>query len=296
MESTALPRLLAAALSLLGAASCGTGNLAGGVVNPPAYERAGQTKCGVVKNRAKPLVIEWPAADRQALQAQMQKGLVAVRFDGCQLEVQRRCKGPGKYTYSATTRQDERVLIASADELFAQMPLDAVKLEGRLANGGQIVVAMSMIGAYEAENPEIAYVDLAGTCDQATHVVTALTAGAFELSADSSAEKSAGVTVLGAGAGAKSEQKRQSLDKGGDALRCDKATRRDTEPPDGCDAPLRIELAPIAGAVPHPSAETPKPADGKAASDLDEDGDGVSNMLDVCPMVAGPVEGHGCPR
>ena len=57
-----------------------------------------------------------------------------------------------------------------------------------------------------------------------------------------------------------------------------------------------IELAPIADAVPHPGADTPTPADGKPSSNLDTDGDGVSNMLDACPSEPGPVENHGCPR
>jgi hypothetical protein len=41
---------------------------------------------------ARPLIVEWPSADRAALEAQASHGLVVVRYEGCEMEVLRQCR------------------------------------------------------------------------------------------------------------------------------------------------------------------------------------------------------------
>ena len=53
----------------------------------------------------------------------------------------------------------------------------------------------------------------------------------------------------GAGAGARSQASRETLSRDGDAQSCGKAKREDTEPPQGCGALLRLELAPVGASL-----------------------------------------------
>src|SRR5262245_9268224 len=102
------PRLVRA-LPLCGLlASCSGGNAASNLAAPPAFAPKDQTKCGVTKSQARPLIVEWPSADRGDLEAQAKAGLVAVRYVGCEMEVLPRCKAPGAYVYTPFTRKDDR--------------------------------------------------------------------------------------------------------------------------------------------------------------------------------------------
>ncbi len=58
------------ALPLLASGSCG--NAASAVAKPPAFDPRGQTKCGVTRSHAEPLLVEWPSSDRAALSARTQ--------------------------------------------------------------------------------------------------------------------------------------------------------------------------------------------------------------------------------
>jgi hypothetical protein len=102
---------------------------------------------------------------------------------------------------------------------------------------------MKIVGMYEATGNVPAVDQLQGDCGNATHVVTALTVGAFEFSAGRSREGSASVQVLGAGAGAKDAASKETLSRDGDVAACASATAADTAPPDHCGALLRLEVA-----------------------------------------------------
>src|SRR5690606_9197517 len=66
---------------------------------PDLATQTGQAKCGVRASAAKPLVVEWPAADRAALEARANRSLVAVRYQGCEMEVLSNCTVDGVYSY-----------------------------------------------------------------------------------------------------------------------------------------------------------------------------------------------------
>src|SRR5262245_12527784 len=97
----------------------GCGGSSGGA-RPPGVEAIGQTKCSVAKSSQRPLVVEWPAADRASLEATAKRGVVAVRYDGCEMEVLSSCVIPGKYNYVAVERQSEQIAIKNADDLYAK--------------------------------------------------------------------------------------------------------------------------------------------------------------------------------
>jgi len=212
---------------------------------PDLATETGQAKCGVKASAAKPLVVEWPAADRAALEARATRSLVAVRYQGCEMEVLTNCTVQGSYSYLGLNQKREGVRIKSVDELYAQLPVGAVALEGKLERAGQLNVDMVIVGRKEAERAEFSERDLEGRCDEATHVVTGLTVGAFSFYAGASADVGAGVKVGNIGAGASSGTEREVLKEDGNADACAAASQSDTNAPDGCGALLRVEVVPI---------------------------------------------------
>lgn len=207
----------------------------------PEYQPENQSKCGVVKSSDRPLIIEWPSSDRAALESTAKHGLVVVRYSGCEMEVLPRCQLGGSYRYTATTRKLEKVSIRDADELYAQVPVGAAKLEGKLEKAGELNVAMHVVGRFDAVEPE--QPKLEGACDGATHLVTAMTSGAFEFYAGAAAEAGGEASVLGAGAGAKASTHHELLNRDGDPAACGASTTEDAGPPTGCGAILRLEVS-----------------------------------------------------
>ena len=217
-----------------------------------------QTKCGVRRSADKPLVVEWPAADRAALEARARTGLVAVRYEGCEMELLPACNVGGEYEFMALERKQERVTIHNEDELYARLPVGAASLEGKLARSGELAVDMTIVGRKQALRHVFERSELEGQCGTATHVLTGLTVGAFSLLAGASTEAGASVGVGGAGAGGGVTRAREVLASDGDPSRCD-VEPFDGEPAPGCGAVLRVEAVPLAGAAPVTATPTAIP-------------------------------------
>ena len=208
----------------------------------PAWEPEGQTKATVAKSRNRPLIVEWPAAERAALESSAQHGVVAVKYGEGTLELLSRCRVKGSYAFTAVTRKDDHVRIRTEDELRASMPAHAATLSAKLSQSGRLDVDMSIVGAYEAVfDPGT---PLEGECVGATHLVIALTAGAFELSAGGGTEVSGGIGLAGAGVAAGTASSRETVSRDGDRALC-KSSPGDKAPPPGCGALLRIEVQPV---------------------------------------------------
>ncbi|MBW2522537.1 MAG: hypothetical protein JRI23_00100, partial [Deltaproteobacteria bacterium] len=218
------------------------------LATPPAYQPEHQSKCSVQKSQSRPLIIEWPSADRAALEALAKRGMVVVRYEGCEMELLAQCRAPGTYRYTPTTHKQETVTIRDVDDLYAKVPFGAAGLEAKLARAGELNVAMAVVGRYDVDDASVAAAELEGICGRATHVISGLTAGAFEFYAGASAEVGAGAEVGGVGAGARSGAERELLNRDGNAEACSVATSEDVEPPEGCGALLRVEVAPLGAA------------------------------------------------
>ena len=252
---------------------------AGGAVEgpkAPGWEPKGATKCYVKASQRKPLVVEWRGEDRAELETQARKGLVVVRYDGCEMEVLTGCKGPGQYEYAANNPQKSMESIRNDDELYAALPVGAARLEGKLRQYGELNVKMTMVGRWEASNTEVRKSELEGAeCERATHVITGMAVGAFTFFAGAASEDSGGARVAGAGAGAKGSRGREELSEAGDLTQCDKASDRNKEPVENCSAVIRVEVAELGDVQPSgqvgpirtaaPAAPTPSPARGSPA-------------------------------
>lgn len=255
-----LPRVWSLLVCAAFAASTAACGLLGGPADPssatpPEYVPAGgQTKCKITASQLRPLIVEWSAADRAALEVLAQRGTVVVKYSGCEMEILPRCRAPGAYAYASTTRKTEQVVIQDEDELYANLPMGAVKLEGKLKRSGQLNVAMNVVGQYDSDQPAIAASALEGDCAKATHVVTGLTVGAFEFSAGASASAGGEASALGAGAGGLASRSRETLSSDGDVAACASSTREDAQPPANCGALLRIAMAELAEPTPQPAS------------------------------------------
>ena len=265
-------------LAVTVAAGCGRsrGNLASHLA--PTQDLAGatgQARCGVAKSHDRPLIIEWPSPERGALESQVLRGdhLVVVRYEGCEMEVLRRCYARGRYAFSGVQQKVDNSSIRSADELYAKIPLGAARLEAELERHGALSLAMTYVGAYEAEGGSLSEAlesdALEGRCDGATHVVTNLSVGAFQLTSASGAGVKAGAEVglpggvgEGAGGGVSSTHARGFRRSDGDPGAC--SGYSDTRPPEGCGALLRIEVEALSPSEPqNAKKDKERPAKGR---------------------------------
>ena len=232
----------------LAAAGCGPTNLAAKVAEAPSNDR--EAKCGVTKSQAEPLIVEWPSSSRAKIEALTRTGVVAVRYSGCEMEVLASCTAPGKYQYVGITPKHDRVTIKDADDLYANIPLGAAKLESKLEKSGQLDVSMTIVGRLSADRKVVRAKELEGPdCGKATHIVSALTVGAFDFYAGAEAQVAGSATGFGAAAGGKSSTARELLNSDGKPAACDVAKTSDTHPPEGCGAVVRLEVVPLGQAI-----------------------------------------------
>lgn len=251
----------------------------------PTIDQGKASKCGIRRNSAsKPLVVDWSSAERAALEGRARSGLVPVRWQGCEIEVLTTCNARGDYHYVGLNPKRETVRIKSADELYANLPVGAATLEGKLERHGALEVDMTVIGRMEAERFDFHRTELDGRCDQATHVITGLTVGAFTFSAGAGADVSAGASFRGAGGGAASSSERELLNTDGDRAACEQATQADIEAPAGCGALLRVELVPIEG------TKIVGAGDASDASSRPKDGGGGDVDVTIDPKTGQPYD------
>ncbi len=283
VRAVVLVSYLRAAVPWLGIAlTCGCGGPGAPqpeAPKPSVARELAKPMCRVTKSTTKPLVVEWPSAERADLEARASEGTVVVAYRGCEFKILADCRpGEGAYSYVAVSPMNDRLRIRNRDELYASVPIGAVGLEGRLTSGSELQVDMTMVGKFQASRRAFGRNELRGSCAGATHVVVGMTVGAFEFATQQQREAAGGAKVLGVGAGAATRRSREVLSSAGKRDRCAAATDRDTTPPANCRAVLRLELARVqahvvpaaapaaaapavvAGPPPPPSDECPEDA------------------------------------
>jgi len=170
---------------------------------------------------------------------------VAVAFSGCSMRVLPDCRVRGAYRWTRTTPASDSLEINDADELFAKLPLGAASLEGELKRSGKLSVQTTVAGQLRLEGGGVADVPREGPCAQATHVVSALSLGAFALKAGGAGNASAGVTIASVGTGIKHENSADLLRSAGDFDSCSQGT--DQGPHANCASPIQAFLTGIPG-------------------------------------------------
>jgi len=150
MEAAPVLRM-AVALAFLAAVPCACGATRPVVAHLPSLDDAPESRCSVVKDRSRPLIVEWPASARGDLAVRMKGGLVAVRYVGCAMEVLDTCTVAGAYRYVAFSPKEDRLAIFDVDNLHANLPMGAAGLEAKLLSKGELDLGMTVVGKYEAD-------------------------------------------------------------------------------------------------------------------------------------------------
>ena len=216
---------------------------------PPMPDTAsafGGVQCSAVRPQTEPDLTGWDSGSRLNLRRLSRQGVVAVRYEthGCdvRLEVLSHCIGKGEYTYQPYAAQDTKIA-RSIQDLFAQVPLGAANLQGRLA-GGKVLRTDYILVGMDSLPANKAYVraDLEGPdCQRATHIVSTVYVGGFGMAAGEGRTIEASASIFGVGAGAFDRSSAERVTSDGDATACEEAKKAKKED-DNCAVPLRIGL------------------------------------------------------
>ncbi len=204
-----------------------------------------QATCKVAKDPLNPLIVEWPATSKVALDSASKRGIVVVSYAGCTLKVLNECHAKGNYDYTGVTPARDKIDISSQDDLYARLPLGAVNLKGELDSGSSLVLDYIAVGQRVAGE---APTELEGEgCEGATHYIRTITLGAYSLDAQAKAEAGASVEVGNAGGGIKRHEGDRRLRGSGDVNKCagESPKSEGAAFDSGCGAPLQLDLAPL---------------------------------------------------
>lgn len=201
------------------------------------------SRCRKAALRETPLVTEWSAAEKANLQARLGSGAMAVEYTGCEMRPIPGCQLRGSYRWQQTTLSTDTIDISNEDELFAKLPLGAVRLEGELARAGHLQVRTTVSGQYILEGAQAEDVPDYGDCAQATHILSGISIGAFQLNSGARLTGSTKVDVADRGAGASTRSSDSVLREAGDPASCTLAT--EDEPNIGCSSPIQAFLSPL---------------------------------------------------
>lgn len=250
---TAPPRLvvsrtLALMLALLPLGACGPGAAAQAVTPNGGHDVAPLARCSVAASHDQPLVTEWPASYKARLEAMLLEGAVAVEYSGCDLRIVDTCRVPGAYSWKKTTLSTDTTDIQDEDDLYAKLPLGAVALSGQLKTSGSLHVQTSVSGQMQLVSRPGDDATRGAECSKATHLVTALSIGAFKLVAGGTAQAKIGAESGPLGVHGSGSQSKSVLRAAGDPAGCERATK--DEPNGDCRSPIQIFLTPIRRSVP----------------------------------------------
>ncbi len=202
----------------------------------------GQAKCQVASGNANPLVTEWPASEKANLELRLREGGVAVAYAGCELRLIPDCHLGGYYFWQRTTVASDAFEVRSADDLYAKLPLGAVSLEGELNRSGRLAMRTTVSG--QLRLTAVAAVPQGQGCGAATHVVSAMSVGAFTLRSGGALGVRAGADTPVGGIGAGTESQESMVREAGDPDRCQGATAQGAHPE--CASPIQLFLVPLA--------------------------------------------------
>ena len=224
---------------------------------------SGLAKCKVQKSSASPLVTEWPASEKAHLEGMLSDRAVVVSYSGCEMRLLDACEVPGSYKFKRTSLSSDVIEIKNEDDLYAKVPLGAASLEGELAASGRLAIKTTVAGQMRLEGG-VGELPENGACKGATHVVSALSVGAFELVSGGAVSGRAGVQVASAGAGVHHERNESTMRSAGSPSSCKETA--ETPNPD-CSSPIQVFLVPLE----HAPRASDEPADSTDADDAIEE-------------------------
>ena len=202
-----------------------------------------QTRCKLAAGHDNPLVTEWPASEKANLEARLREGSVVVAYSGCTLRMLPSCRVRGGYHWVRTTTSSDQVEIHDSDELYAKLPLGAASLEGELQRSGRLAVQTTVSGQFQLDDFDPASFPRSADCLGATHVLSALTVGAFRLQSGGTARVGAKAGIGGMGGGGTSQADESTMREAGLPARCEESDQN--APHAECASPIQVFLRPL---------------------------------------------------
>jgi sulfatase modifying factor 1 len=194
----------------------------------------------------------WAPESRMVLSTLRKQGVVAVQYrkQGCDvsLELLPDCIGAGSYTFEPYSHRDTKTA-SNVDELYAQFPLGAARLAGKLSGNRALRTDFVFVGMGTLPAGTIyQQSDLKGPgCDRATHVIRRIYLGGFAMEAGEERVLQAQGNVFLAGAGATHQAGSERITFEGTPEACQRALQTGHEEP-LCSVPVKIGLLSIEGA------------------------------------------------
>jgi len=176
--------------------------------------------------------------------AAYREGPVFVTYGPSALEVVHDCKTKGAYTFTGTPPDMQKKVFLS---LSAELPFRGKQLEtateAERARGGVVALLTTTSGSFVLDQvPTRA--TLGSACKAATHVVTSLLVGAFELGVDLTHAKPELDGMFRATPGPPPTSFRKLAYEGTHSA-CFRADMKAPTPPRQCDYLVRVALAPL---------------------------------------------------
>lgn len=201
-------------------------------------------RCQVGSGAQNPLVTEWAATDKARLESLLSSQPVFVSYTGCKLELVDQCRVAGSYEWVRTTLASDTVEIRSEDELWAKLPIGAAGLEAELGKSGRLQVRTRVAGQLRLAATSLPERPQLEACAAATHLVSAVSLGAFKLTRGSQNHLGGGVDAYGVGVEGRSDDARHVVHEAGVDAACERATPERADP--NCASPLQLFLTPLA--------------------------------------------------
>lgn len=175
---------------------------------------------------------DWSEDTASAIASASKSGLVAVRVDGCKLEVLPDCHVEGAYDWVAVTPSRDRTEISEENAIaIGIVGKDDKRLGAEAGLGRARAIEYAVVGQSVAHaTPKTA----SGECGRATHYARAISLGAYELASSKHSEVSAVVKLH--------EHEETKHHAEGDIDRCSK---HDASSDESCRTPLMLELGRI---------------------------------------------------
>lgn len=255
---------------------CGPSQPAADLKAPTNQEILPTAQCVGGHSSTTPDLMAWDSESRLNLSRLRNSGIVAVRYQahGCdvQMELLSNCIAHGSYEFTPYVSK-ERKIAHDESELYAQLPLGAASLTGKVAGNQSVRTDYLLVGEHAlAPDATFKLSDFQGAdCARATHVISAVYVGGFALVTGNERDIDAAVTVFGAGGGAGQSESVDRLANEGDPDACERAQKTHM-PDDACNVPLRVGLLPISDVI-----VAPEPVASQDA--VDAGGGGSSNPV-----------------
>jgi hypothetical protein len=205
------------------------------------------TRCQVGASDLGPLVTEWSAAEKANLEAMVARNqAVAVQFTGCTMRLLPQCELGGSFAWQRTSPSRDVLEIQNEADLYTRLPLGALTLAGELERSGTLQVETTVSGQFRLQGFSADQVPQTSGCLEATHIVGALSVGAFQLRSAARVAGSGSAAYVGIGeVGGSARQATNVIGAAGDPAACGLSTPEAANP--NCSSPIQVFLSPIPG-------------------------------------------------